>query len=113
MMIRAVAISLAATFLAAPAFAQSLTDFLQVGRMTVLEVNHEAGQIYCLEADGTLRVVEFSKEATPLVVTDKEQRADLRILRAGDLIRVERKDGRAQKIMVLRRGSDEAATPEQ
>ena len=112
-MIRAVAISLAATLLAAPAFAQSLTDFLQVGRMTVLEVKKDAGQIFCLEADGRIRVVEFNKEAAPLIVTDKEQRADLRLLRAGDLIRVERKDGQAQKITVLRRGSDEVTSPEQ
>ena len=95
------------------AVAQSMTGSLQTDRMTVLQVNKEAGQIYCLEADGRLRVVEFHNGAVPLIVTDKEQRADLRLLHAGDLIKVEGKDGRAHKIVVLRQAWAEQASPEQ
>jgi hypothetical protein len=82
--------------------------------MTVLEVKAESGQIYCLEADGQLRVVEFQNGAVPLVIADGVQRADLRLLHAGDLIKVERaKDGRAHRIVVLRRASEEMTSPEQ
>ncbi len=113
MRIRALSITLAALVLAGPAFAQSLTDLLQTQRMTVLEVKKEAGRIYCLEADG-LRVVEFGNGAPmPLVVTDTVQKGDLSLLRPGDVIKVESRNGRAHRITVLRRAADEIASPEQ
>ena len=108
---RTLAMTLAALLLAGPTFAQSLTDLVQTHRMTVLEVKKDAGQIYCLAADG-LRVVTFPNGNTPLVVTDTEQRADLGLLKPGDLIKVEAKDGQVSKIIVLRRGADETASPE-
>ncbi len=111
MISRVVTLSLATLLLSAPAFAESLTDRLQARRMTVLEVKKEAGQIYCLEASG-LRVVEFKNGAVPLVITDSGQQADLSLLHPGDLIKVERKDGRAQKIVILRHPWDEIASPE-
>lgn len=90
-----------------------LTDAIQADRMTVLEVNKAAGQIYCLEADGRLRVVEFPN-GVPMVVSNGVWRADLGLLSAGDLIKVERAtNGQAHTIVVLRRGSDEITSPEQ
>ncbi len=101
-------------FVVDSAFAQNMTDSIQMGRMTVLEVNKEAGKIYCLEPDGRLRVVEFQNGPVPLIVRDRVQRADLSLLSVGDVIKVYRaRDGRAQKIMVLRRASEEMASPEQ
>ncbi len=111
MITRTLSISLIALLLAAPAVAQSLTDSIQAGRMTVLEIRKDTGQLYCLEANG-LRVVEFTNGAVPLVVTDTAQRADLSLLHAGDLIKVERKDGRASKITVLRPAWAEISSPE-
>lgn len=90
-----------------------LTDAIQMGRLTVLQVNPAAGRIYCLEAGGQLRMVEFTKDAVPLIVTDGVRRADLSLLIAGDVIKVQRgADGRAQTIVVLRHASDEIASPE-
>ncbi len=112
MRIRTLALALATVLLAGPAFAQSLADLLQVHRMTVLEVKKEAGQIYCLEANG-LKVVELANGAeTPLVVTDTTRKADLSLLRPGDLVKVEMKNGLAHRIIVLRRGADKIASPE-
>lgn len=98
--------------------AQGLTDSvmsnaIQAGRMTVLQVEKNASRIYGLETDGRLRVVEFDKDALPQVVADGTARHDLGLLNAGDIIKVESKDGRAQKIAVLRHASDEIASPEQ
>ena len=91
-----------------------LTDSIQMGRMTVLQVDPAAGRIYCLEAGDRLRVVEFANGATPMIVTDTARRADLSLLSAGDVIRVQRgADGQAHTIGVLRRASDEIGSPEQ
>ena len=81
--------------------------------MTVLEANMATGQIHCIEADGRLRVVEFPN-GVPMVISNGVQRADLGLLSADDLIKVERAgDGQAHTIVVLRRGSDEITSPEQ
>lgn len=113
MRIRTLTLTLATVLLAGPAFAQSLADLLQVHRMTVLEVKKEAGQIYYLDANGSKKVVEFANGAeTPLVVTDTTRKADLSLLRPGDLVKVEMKNGLAHRIIVLRRGADEIASPE-
>lgn len=89
-----------------------LTNAIQSGRMTVLEVNAATGQIHCVEADGRLRVVEFPN-GVPMVASNGVRRADLGLLSAGDLIKVERPtDGQAYTIVVLRRGSDEITSPE-
>lgn len=109
---RTLSLALAALLLAAPAFAQSLTDLLLAHRLTVLKVNTSAGQISCLDANGRLRVVELGNGALPLVVADGVQRADLNLLTSGDVIKVERDGGRASKVTVLRRASDEIASPE-
>ena len=70
-------------------------------------INRAAGRIYCLEAGDKVRVVEFKREAIPLILTGDDQKADLFLLKPGDLIEVERgKDGRVQEIMVVARAWD-------
>lgn len=88
---------------------QSLTDFLQASRLTVVEVNAEAGKVRVRDT------ADMCSDLTcheTLVVTDDEQKADLGLLNPGDIIKVEGQDGRAQKIVVLRRAWDEIASPE-
>ncbi len=89
--------------------AQSLTDFLQVSRLTVVEVNKEAGRVRVRDAADVCS--DLSCQGA-VVVTDEVQRADLELLNPGDIIKVEAREGHAQKIVVLRRAWDEIASPE-
>jgi hypothetical protein len=90
-----------------------LTDSIQRDRLVVLQVDPAAGRLYCLEAGARVRVVEFTKDALPLIVTDGVRRADLSLLIAGDLIKIQRgADGQAHTIVVLRHTSDEIGSPE-
>ena len=89
--------------------AQSLTDLIQKSRLTVVEVDKAAGR---------LRVRDDSEMCTDLacqgslVVTQEESRADLGLINPGDIIKVEWKAGRPEKIVVVRRAWDEFASPE-
>ena len=89
--------------------AQSLTDLLQKSRLTVVEVDKAAGR---------LRVRDDSEVCTDLtchgsmVVTDEESRADLGLINPGDIIKVESKAGRPEKIVVVRRAWNEFGSPE-
>ena len=94
------------------ALAQNLTDSVQAGRMTVLQVKLGAGQIYCLEAAGP-RIVKFDNGAAPLTITAGGQRGGPGLLHAGDVIKVEYKNGGAHKIVVLRPAAAELESPEQ
>ncbi len=89
--------------------AQSLTDFLQASRLTVVDVNKDAGRIRVRDAADMC--TDLTCQGT-LVVTEEEQKTDLGLLNPGDIIKVEAQDGRAQKIVVLRRAWDEIASPE-
>jgi len=89
--------------------AQSLTDFLQTNRLTVVGINKEAGRVRVRDAADMC--TDLTCQGT-VVVTDAEQKADLDLLNPGDIIKVETQDGRAQRIVVLRRAWDEIASPE-
>ena len=89
--------------------AQSLTDFLQASRLTVVDVNKDAGRIRVRDAADIC--TDLICQGT-LVVTEEEQRTDLGLLNPGDIIKIEAQDGRAQKIVVLRRAWEEIASPE-
>lgn len=88
---------------------QSLTDLIQKSRLTVIEVDKGAGR---------LRVRDDSEMCTDLtcqgslVVTEEESRADLGLINPGDIIKVESKAGRPEKIVVLRRAWEEHTSPE-
>ncbi len=89
--------------------AQSLTDLIQKSRLTVVSVDKEAGR---------LRVRDDAEMCTDLtcqgalVVTGEESKADLGLINPGDIIKVEAKDGRPEKIVVVRRAWEEYASPE-
>ena len=89
--------------------AQSLTDLIQKSRLTVVEVDKKAGR---------LRVRDDSEMCTDLicqgslVVTEEESRADLDLINPGDIIKVESKAGRPEKIVVVRRAWNEFGSPE-
>ena len=76
--------------------AVSLTERVEVRRMTVLAVDRDAGAFLCAE----------HKRWTPVL------RTDLRGVEPGDVVRVERKDGRSTRLMVLRTASEELAGAE-
>ncbi len=95
---------------AGPGIPQNLTETVQTGRLTVLEVDKEARRLVSVNDRGRVRVAEVSNEA--VVVTADKKAADLALLTVGDLIRVEPSDGRIQRIVVLRHASHETASPE-
>ncbi len=93
-----------------PAAAQSLTASTQSGRMTVLVIDYDAGRIVCLGSEGQVTYDEVDRAA--LVVTEEARRADLTLLRAGDVIRAESRDGTIHTITVLRRAWRDLEGPE-
>jgi hypothetical protein len=97
MLVRVLSITVLALLLAvSAAVAESLTDRLQAGRMTVLDVNAKTGQFLCVE----------HKRWTTV------SNGDLNHLGAGDIIRVEASNGRVQRVIKLRGASDQLASPE-
>lgn len=93
-----------------PVVAQSLTASTQSGRMTVLATDYDAGRIVCLSSEWQLTYDEVDRAA--LVVTEEARRADLTLLRAGDGIRAESRDGTIHTITVLRRAWRDLEGPE-
>ena len=93
-----------------PAVSRNMTDSIQRGRLTVLEVDGKARRLVSLNAAG--RVVVGEVEDTAVVVADDRKGADLTQLKPGDVIRVEPSGGPVQKIVVLRHGWDEVSSPE-
>lgn len=78
--------------LATPALgAQSLTDRLHTGRMTVLQINRETGQFLCVEHRHWTSVVK----------------ADLSGIEPGDIVRVDKKAGAPARLVLLRHAADE------
>lgn len=89
--------------------AQSLTDLLQKSRLTVVSVDKAAGRLRVRD-DADL-CSDLSCQGS-LVVTEGESKADLGLINPGDIIKVESKDGRAEKIVVVRRAWQEFGSPE-
>ena len=79
----------------ATAAAGTLTDLMQSSRMTVMQVDRASGQVLCAEHRRWTTVA----------------RADLTDVNAGDIVRIDRGDGRAH-LTVLRTAADEMSTPE-
>ncbi len=94
-----------------PAVARNLTDAVQKGRLTVLEVDAEARRVVSLNAAGPVVVGDVKEKAVG--VTEARQGIDLARLKPGDVIRVEPQGGPVQKIVVLRHGWHEVTSPEQ
>jgi hypothetical protein len=79
---------------ASAALAAGLTERLQTERMTVLKVDRASGQFQCVE----------HRRWTPAT---KES-----LVQSGDIVRVERPNGRPARLVVLRIAADELASPE-
>ncbi|HET9489716.1 MAG TPA: hypothetical protein VFR64_08190 [Methylomirabilota bacterium] len=87
----------------------SLTDWLQKSRLTVVSVDATRGRLRVRgEAD---LCSELSCGEGTLVVAN-EGEGNLEALNPGDIIKVEPKSGGAQTITVLRRAWEEIASPE-
>jgi len=81
---------------ASVAVAEGLTDRLQATRMTALKIDREAGKFMCAEHRRWQAV----------------SKAGLSTVHSGDIVRVDRKDGQLPRITVVRRASEELASPE-
>ena len=89
---------------------QSLTDWLQQSRFVVVAVD---------PARRTLRIkgeaemcTDLSCSERTLVVSDEGTAPDLAALNAGDVVKIEEKAGRPERIVVVRRVWEELTTPE-
>jgi hypothetical protein len=83
------------SLVASVASAETLTDRMQTRRMTVLQVNREMGQFQCVEHRRWTFVAP----------------ADLRAVKPGDIVRVDRAGGTA-RLVLLRSAADELAGSE-
>jgi hypothetical protein len=97
MLTRTISIGVAiVTMAASAALAANLTERLQGERMTVVGIDQAVGRFLCAE----------HRRWTPVV------KADLRDVRPGDIVRVERATGKPAHIVVVRTATDELASPE-
>jgi hypothetical protein len=97
MMTRALAISVGLLSVATSVvFASSLTERLQTERMTVVRVDRLKSQFLCAE----------HRLWVPAA------KADLAALAAGDIVRIEQRDGRLAKVTVVRTAAEELTSPE-
>jgi hypothetical protein len=91
MRMRWVLLSLATLALTGSALgAVSFTERVEARRMTVLEVDRDAGAFFCAEHQRWIPVL----------------RTDLKGIERGDVVRVEQKDGRLTRLMALRTAAD-------
>ena len=90
--------------------AHSLTDWLQQSRVVVVGVDPVSRRVRVKgEADAC---TDLSCSERTLVVTDDGAAPNLASLNAGDIVRVEEKAGRAERIVVVRRVWEELTSPE-
>lgn len=89
---------------------QSLTDWLQQSRLTVVEVDKATGRLRVRGAADTC--TELSCREQTVVVADEGTNGDLGTLNPGDIIKIEPAAGRPEKIVVLRRAWEEWSSPE-
>ena len=90
--------------------AQSLTDWLQQSRVIVVGVDPVTGRVRVKSEADTC--TDLSCNERTLVVTDEGAAHGLASLNHGDIVRVEEKSGRAERIVVVRRVWEELTSPE-
>jgi hypothetical protein len=89
---------------------QSLTDWLQQSRFVVVAVDTSRRT---LRVKGAAEMcTDLSCSERTLVVTDEGSAPDLGALNAGDVVKIEEKAGRPERIVVVRRVWEELTTPE-
>jgi hypothetical protein len=90
--------------------AQSLTDWLQQSRVVVVGVDPVTRRIRVKSETEACTDVACGERT--LVVTDEGTAPDLGTLNAGDIVRIEEKSGRPERIVVVRRVWEELTSPE-
>jgi len=89
---------------------QSLTDWLQHSRFVVVGVDPARGH---LRIKGEAEVcTDLSCSERTLVVTDDGTGPGLAALNPGDIVRIDRIDGKLPRIIVVRTAADEIGSPE-
>jgi hypothetical protein len=89
---------------------QSLTDWLQQSRFVVVAVDPARRS---LRVKGEAEMcTDLSCSERTLVVSDDGTAPDLTALNAGDVVKIEEKAGRPERIVVVRRVWEELTTPE-
>ena len=90
--------------------APSLSDSLQLSRLTVVEVDKTRGRLRVRGAADAC--TDFSCSDQAVVVAEGEVGTDLALVNPGDIIKIEPAAGPAERIVVLRRAWEEIASPE-
>jgi hypothetical protein len=89
---------------------QSLTDWLQQSRLVVVGVDLARGHVRVKgEAEAC---TDLSCSERTVVVTDEGTGPSLAALNPGDIVRIEEKAGRPERIVVVRRVWEELTSPE-
>ena len=88
----------------------SFTESLQQNRHIVVSVDTTTGTVRVKSAAEAC--TDLSCAEGTLVVSDEGTRADLAMLNAGDIVRLEGPGGRPERIVVVRRVWDELSSPE-
>jgi hypothetical protein len=88
----------------------SFTASLQQDRHIVVSVDASTGTVRIKSAAEACTDISCSEQT--LVVSDEVTRADLSLLNAGDIVRVEGGLRRPERIVVVRRVWDELSSPE-
>jgi hypothetical protein len=88
----------------------SFTESLKQNRHIVVSVDPARGIVRIKTAAEACTDLSCSDQT--LVVSDEGTRADLALLNAGDIVRLEGASGRPERIVVVRRVWDELSSPE-
>jgi hypothetical protein len=87
---------------------QSLTDWLQQSRLTVVMVDPERSRLR-VKGEGCS---DLACHEHTVVVTEEGLEAPLGALNPGDVVRLDEVDGGVSRIVVLRRAWEQIASPE-
>jgi hypothetical protein len=90
--------------------AHSLTDWLQHSRVIVIGVDPVTRRVRIKNESDACSDVSCNERT--LVVTDDGAARDLTTLNAGDIVRIEERAGRPERIVVVRRVWEELTSPE-
>jgi len=90
--------------------AQGFTDSLQQNRLVIVAVDQASGRVRVKSASDACTDLSCSEQT--LVVSDEGTSTDLETLNPGDIVKLEGKTGRPQRIVVVRRVWDELTSPE-
>jgi hypothetical protein len=86
------------------------TESLQKDRHIIVSVDMSRGTVRVKGLADACTDLSCSEDT--LVVSDEGTRADLALLNAGDIVRLEGPGGRPERIVVVRRVWDELSSPE-